>query len=71
MFQLGVITWRLSRLRFDRIGSLFEEDGRFRIKSCLSRGLVLEERDSLEDLHRGPFMSENEYYDAHVSAFLQ
>ena len=71
MFQLGGIAWRLSRLRFDQIGSFFEENGSFRIKSCLSRGLLMNERNSLEDLHRGPFFSENEYYDVLISAFLQ
>jgi hypothetical protein len=71
MFQLGSITWQLSRLRFDQVGSLFEENGGFQIKTCLSRGLLMNERNSLEDLPRGPFVSENEYYDALVSAFLQ
>lgn len=69
--QLGRITWELSGIRFDRIGLLFKENDTFQIKSCLSRGLVLNERNLLEDLHRGPFVSEHEYYDAHVSAFLQ
>lgn len=31
----------------------------------------MNERNLLEDLHRGPFVSEHEYYVAHVSAFLQ
>lgn len=31
----------------------------------------MNERHSLEDLHQGPFVFENEYYDALVSAFLQ
>lgn len=71
VFQLGVITWQLSRLCFDQAGSLFEEDGEFQIKTCLSRGLLLNERHSLEDIDRGPFKSEKDYYEAHVSAFLE
>jgi len=71
MFQLGVITWQLSRLGFDQAGSLFEEDGKFQIKTCLSRGLLLNERHSLGDINRGAFKSERDYYEAHVSAFLE
>ncbi len=71
IFQLGVITWQLSRLCFDQAGSLFEEDGEFHIKTCLSRGLLLNERYSLGDINRGPFKSEKDYYEAHVSAFLE
>ncbi|KAK2807855.1 hypothetical protein FQN50_005244 [Emmonsiellopsis sp. PD_5] len=70
--QLGLITWQLSQLRFDKIGSLFEEEhGHLQVKSCLSRGLVVSERDTLEDLPRGPFTSEKEYFDALVSGFMQ
>ncbi|EGD93150.1 protein kinase subdomain-containing protein [Trichophyton tonsurans CBS 112818] len=70
--QLGSITWQLSQLRFEEIGSLFEEgDGHFQVGSCLSRGLVDFDRDSLNELPRGPFSCENEYVDALVSAFLQ
>ena len=71
LFQLGVVTWQLSRLCFDQAGSLFEEDGEFKIKTCLSRGLLLNERHSLGDINRGPFKSEKDYYEAHVSAFLE
>ena len=71
LFQLGVITWQLSRLSFDQAGSLFEEDGEFQIKPCLSRGLLLDERHSLGDINRGPFKSEKDYYEAHDSAFLE
>ena len=71
IFQLGVITWQLSRLCFDQAGSLFEEDGEFQIKTCLSRGLLLNGRHSLGDFNRGPFKSEKDYYEAHVSAFLE
>lgn len=71
MSQLGAIIWQLSRLCFNEAGSLFEEDGEFQVRTCLSRGLLLNERHSLGDLHRGPFRSEKDYYEAHVLAFVE
>ncbi|KAJ5953652.1 hypothetical protein N7454_000548 [Penicillium verhagenii] len=68
--QLGEITWKLSQLRFDKIGSLFEEDESFEIKECLSRGHMLHGRYSL-DIPREPFTSEVEFYDSLISAFLE
>ncbi|KAH1486011.1 hypothetical protein KXX06_004394, partial [Aspergillus fumigatus] len=68
--QLGAITWKLSQLRFSKIGSLFEEDGSFEIKECLSRGHMLHERYALE-IPRGPFNSEAEFYDSLISAFVE
>ncbi|KAL8646385.1 MAG: hypothetical protein Q9226_006877 [Calogaya cf. arnoldii] len=69
--QLGVIAWQLSQLRFPQAGSIVEEDGSFSVRTCLSRGMVLHERDELEDVPRGPFNSEQEYFQSHLSAFLQ
>ncbi|KAL8807244.1 MAG: hypothetical protein Q9200_004741 [Gallowayella weberi] len=71
LFQLGAITWKLSRLRFSQAGSLFEDSGEFKIKTCLSRGLVMHRRDDLEDVPRGPFNSENDFFEAHITAFLE
>ena len=71
MYQLGAITWQLSRIRFNKIGSLFEEGKTCRIQTCLSHGLVANGRDTLEHLHRGPFSSENEYYRSQFSAFFE
>lgn len=71
LYQLGVITEHLSRLRFDQAGSLFEEDGEYYIKTCLSRGLLLNERHTLEDIPRGPFKFEREYYKAQILAFIE
>ncbi|KAJ5414168.1 hypothetical protein N7509_000795 [Penicillium cosmopolitanum] len=68
--QLGAITWKLSQLRFDKIGSLFEEAGSFELKECLSRGHMLRGRYLLE-IPRGPFVSETEFYDSLVSAFSE
>ncbi|CAI7599322.1 unnamed protein product [Penicillium pancosmium] len=42
--QLGAIIWKLSQLRFDKIGSLFEEAGSFELKECLSRGHMVHDR---------------------------
>ncbi|PYI03526.1 hypothetical protein BO78DRAFT_463224 [Aspergillus sclerotiicarbonarius CBS 121057] len=68
--QLGDITWKLSQLRFNQIGSLFEDNESFEIKECLSRGHMLHERYCLE-IPRGPFASEAEFYDSLVSAFSE
>ncbi|PYH78086.1 hypothetical protein BO82DRAFT_367985 [Aspergillus uvarum CBS 121591] len=67
---LGGITWKLSQLRFERIGSLFEEEGFFQMKECLSRGHILHERYDLET-SRGPFTSETEFWDSLISAFVE
>ncbi|TVY13106.1 hypothetical protein LARI1_G008763 [Lachnellula arida] len=71
MKQLGVIYSQLLNLRFDKIGSLFEEDGEYRIKKCLLPALVWHERDSLDDdVPRGPFQHTHDYYESQLSAFL-
>ena len=71
VFQLGVITEMLSRLSFGQAGSIFEENGEFYIKTCLSRGLLLNQRYAIEDIPRGPFKSERDYYSAHLSAYFE
>ncbi|GFF89456.1 hypothetical protein IFM47457_09794 [Aspergillus lentulus] len=69
--QLGAITQKLLHVRLDRIGSLFEEGGAFEVKECLARGHVLHQRYTLEDVPRGPFSSETQFYDSLVTAFTQ
>ncbi|PWY77745.1 hypothetical protein BO83DRAFT_406829 [Aspergillus eucalypticola CBS 122712] len=59
--QLGETTYKLSQLRFSRIGSLFERDGLVPVEECLSRGHILHDRYSLEGVARGPFISEEHY----------
>lgn len=71
LFQLGAITWKLSRLRFDQIGSLFKEQGSFEAKECLSRGHVMQDRCSLEEIPRGPFTSKTEFYSSLITAFTE
>ncbi|KAJ5100766.1 Aminoglycoside phosphotransferase [Penicillium angulare] len=68
--QLGKITWKLAQLRFDKIGSLYEENNSFIIKECLSRGHMMNERCSL-DIARGPFTSKEEFYDSLISALSE
>jgi hypothetical protein len=71
MAQLGTITSQLLNLRFDKIGSLFEEDGEYRVKECLSPALIWHQRDSLgADVARGPFQHDHDYYESLLSAFL-
>ncbi|KAJ5540184.1 hypothetical protein N7513_008516 [Penicillium frequentans] len=70
LHQLGRITWKLSQLRFDKIGSLFEEHGSINIGECLSRGHMSHQRYRL-DIPRGPFTSEAEFYDSVIEAFSQ
>ncbi|KAH6713712.1 hypothetical protein BKA61DRAFT_656297 [Leptodontidium sp. MPI-SDFR-AT-0119] len=71
MSQLGTISSQLLKLRFDKIGSLFEEDEEYRVKECLSPALIWHQRDSLgDDVARGPFQHENEYHESLLSAFL-
>ncbi|VUC26444.1 unnamed protein product [Clonostachys rosea] len=61
MHQLGIIVAKLSQLRFDRIGSLFEDEGGYTIKTCLSMAHTCYGRDSLT-LERGPFETDVDYY---------
>jgi hypothetical protein len=69
--QLGTVTSQLLNLRFDKIGSLFEEDGEYRVKECLSPALIWHQRDSLgDDVARGPFQHDLDYYQSLLSAFL-
>lgn len=61
----------LSRLSFGPAGSLFEEKEEFYVKTCLSRGLLLNQRYAIEDIPRRPFKSERDYYSAHLSAHFE
>ncbi|KAG8531780.1 uncharacterized protein KY384_003416 [Bacidia gigantensis] len=69
--QLGVITEALSRLTFDQAGSIIEEGGEFLTTTCLTRGLLLDQRYAMGDIPRGPFKSETDYYIAHQSAYFE
>jgi hypothetical protein len=72
MSQLGSYASQLSRLKFDKIGSLFEEEeeGKFGIRKCLSPSFVLQGRETIENLPRGPFQNEADYYSSLLSVLL-
>lgn len=70
MKQLGAIASQLYNLRFDKIGSLFEENGEYCVKECLSPALIWDYRDSLEDVSRGPFNHDSDFFESLLSAFL-
>lgn len=54
---------RLSNVRFDKIGSLFEDDGGFSVGECLSPVLTWQSRDSIEaEIDRGLFPKEEDYF---------
>ncbi|KAF5613873.1 kinase-like domain protein [Fusarium subglutinans] len=71
MNQLGAIMSRLSKVHFDKIGSLFEDDtGGFSVGECLSPVFTWQSRDSLEtEIERGPFKDETLYLRSLISTF--
>ncbi|OAA35580.1 Protein kinase-like domain protein [Beauveria brongniartii RCEF 3172] len=71
MKQLGALMRQLSTLRFEKIGSLFEDDsGNYVVGECLSPTLTWQERDSLDGIERGPFRHESQYLESLISAFI-
>lgn len=62
MQQLGCYARQLFGLRFPTIGSLFEGDEGYYIDECLTPGHVLQDRETIEDIPRGPFHNEAHYY---------
>ncbi|KAJ5436510.1 Aminoglycoside phosphotransferase [Penicillium cf. griseofulvum] len=71
MSQLGQVTWKLAQVRFAQIGPLSEEDGFFVIGECLSKGHIQHKRHSLKGIHRGPFISENEFYRSLIATLIK
>ncbi|KIH90281.1 hypothetical protein SPBR_00623 [Sporothrix brasiliensis 5110] len=72
MSQLGSIMCRLSELRFNKIGSLFEDsDGNYFVGECLSPTLLWQWRDRLEVMERGPFDDESQYFGSQISAMVE
>jgi hypothetical protein len=71
MRQLGGIASQLLNLRFNKIGSLFEEAGEYRVGKCFSPAFIFHDRDTLgDDIQRGPFEHDNDYYETLLSVFL-
>lgn len=71
MHQLGCYARELFSLRFPTIGSLFEGEDGYYIDECLSPGHVLQDRETIEELSRGPFHNEADYYSSLAGALLQ
>ncbi|KAJ5782536.1 Aminoglycoside phosphotransferase [Penicillium paradoxum] len=67
--QLGQITWKLAQVRFNCIGSLFENDT-FELGERMSRGHVLRQRYSLDEIPRGPFATESDFYNSLTTAMV-
>lgn len=70
MQQLGCFTYQLFNLRFPTIGSLFEGTKGYYIDECLSPGHILEDRQTIKGIPRGPFNCEADYYSSLTSALL-
>lgn len=72
MNQLGGIVSQLSRLQFDKIGSVFEEGERYHVNTCLSPALYWHGRHQFKDegVDHGPFSHGSEYYESLVLSFL-
>ena len=68
MSQLGCFARQLFGLRFPAIGSLFEGGEGCYVGECLSPGHVLQDRESIEDIQRGPFHDEESYYSSLTNA---
>jgi hypothetical protein len=71
MRQLGMITSQILKQPFDKIGSLRERDGEYHIEECLSRALTWSSRDSFDNIARGPFNNDGEYYESLLSALCR
>lgn len=68
MQQLGCYACQLFGLRFPTIGSLLEGDQGYYIDECLSPGHILQDREMIEDIPRGPFHNETDYYSSLAAA---
>ncbi|RNJ54924.1 hypothetical protein D7B24_009304 [Verticillium nonalfalfae] len=68
MRQLGCYARQLFGLRFPTIGSLFEGDKGYYVDECLSPGHVLQDRETIEDIPRGPFHQQVDYYSSLAAA---
>ncbi|OWT43353.1 hypothetical protein VFPPC_17484 [Pochonia chlamydosporia 170] len=68
MHQLGRYARELFSLCFPTIGSLFEGEHGYYLDECLSPGHVLQDRKTIEELSRGPFHNEADYYSSLAGA---
>ncbi|KAK3393983.1 hypothetical protein B0H63DRAFT_531933 [Podospora didyma] len=72
MRQLGEITAQLSHLRFSTISSLVEDEqpGAYKVEECLLPSFIWFRREELEELDRGPFHDERDYFDSLFTAYI-
>jgi hypothetical protein len=68
MRQLGMLTSKILNSPFEKIGSLYEREGKVHVGECLSRALTWSSRDSFGDIERGPFSDDKDYYESILSA---
>ncbi|KAM3514405.1 hypothetical protein MY11210_001959 [Beauveria gryllotalpidicola] len=71
MRQLGKISFDLSKLRFDKIGSLWKKDDSFGVGEIRAPAFVSQDRHALSmETQRGPFPTEQDYYKALTETFF-
>jgi len=71
MSQIGAIMFRLSQLRIEKLGSLFQDDNDdYVVGECLSPSFVWQDRDSLKAVDRGPFDNERAYLKSLISVYV-
>ncbi|KAM3554453.1 hypothetical protein ARSEF4850_006447 [Beauveria asiatica] len=69
--QLGKISFDLSNLRFDKIGSLWNKDDSFGVGEIRAPAFVTQDRYALSmETQRGPFATEQDYYNSLTDAFF-
>ncbi|KAM3468169.1 hypothetical protein MY5147_008198 [Beauveria neobassiana] len=69
--QLGKISFDLSNLRFDKIGSLWKKDDSFGVGEIRAPAFVTQDRYALSmETQRGPFSTEQDYYKALMDALF-
>ncbi|OAA71480.1 Protein kinase-like domain protein [Cordyceps fumosorosea ARSEF 2679] len=69
MKQLGEMCFEMSKLRFEKIGSIQERDGRFGLGEMHAPAFIFQDRHSII-MDRGPFSREQDYYKALSKAFF-
>jgi hypothetical protein len=68
MGQLGFLIAKILQSPFEKIGSLYESEGKVCVGQCLSRTLTWSGRDLCREIARGPFNNDKDYYDSVLSA---
>lgn len=69
MKQLENIVSQLSNLRHEKIGSLFEKEGHYKIKTCFSSEFLLHQKNKIRKIDRKSFHRKHDYYKFLLSIF--